>query len=168
MINEKRLKYLQELADEHNVNIDIVCQIAEFLGEIEDYDGLVSEVELYSFLYPEDQKLHLNGDIMEYTPDSWVVLKIYNDEKPFYKVLAGWNGGYLDGDSWRINSGISQVKHDNNYYEFYGKSGSLYRVHESAYRLTMATSGIYNQLKDRFGDRVELMPEDTNWMEIEW
>lgn len=102
---------------------------------------------------------------MNYTPDSWVVLKIYNN---FYKVLAGWNGGYLDGDSWRMNSGITGVEKLGDYYEFYGNSGSLYRVHEGAYRLTMATAGIYNQLKERFGDKVELMPEDTNWMEIEW
>lgn len=54
MINEKRLKYLQELADEHNVSIDMVCLLAEILGENEDYDGLVSEVELYNWLYPED------------------------------------------------------------------------------------------------------------------
>jgi len=54
MINEKRLKYLQELAAEHNVSIDMVCLLAEILGENEDYDGLVSEVELYNWLYPED------------------------------------------------------------------------------------------------------------------
>lgn len=54
MISEKRLEYMKELATEYNVSVDIVCQIAEFLGEIEDYDGLISEVELYAWLYGQD------------------------------------------------------------------------------------------------------------------
>ena len=56
----------------------------------------------------------------DYTPDNWVVLKITNTkrsgntgygrtEQVLYKVLAGWGGGYLDGDSWRMNSGINLV-----------------------------------------------------------
>ena len=46
-----------------------------------------------------------------YTPDNWVVLKLKPGKgaHPIYKVLAGWSGGYLDGDSWRMNSGISKV-----------------------------------------------------------
>ena len=43
------------------------------------------------------------------TPDSWVVLKITAETGVIYKVLAGWSGGYLDGDSWRLNSGINIV-----------------------------------------------------------
>jgi len=31
-----------------------------------------------------------------HTPDSWVIIKIDNPEydKPYYKVLGGWSGGY--------------------------------------------------------------------------
>jgi hypothetical protein len=38
----------------------------------------------------------------EYTPDSWVVLKVKEGKGtfPFYKVLAGWSGGFLYGSSW--------------------------------------------------------------------
>ena len=106
---------------------------------------------------------------MIYQPDNWVVLKIKPGKGafPIYKVLAGWSGGYLDGDSWRMNSGITEVKQDGDYYEFYGYSGSCYRCHKNTYRLTMATSGVYNQLKEKFGDAVELMPEDTDWMDVE-
>jgi len=53
MIDGKRLEYMKKLADEHDVSVDIVCEIAEFLGETEDYDGLVSEVELYAWLFED-------------------------------------------------------------------------------------------------------------------
>jgi len=108
----------------------------------------------------------------EYTPDNWVILKIKEGkyDRGFYKVLAGWSGGWLDGDSWRMNSGITEVKQDGDYYEFYGASGSCYRCHKDNYRLTMANSGVYNQLKAKedFESQVYLMPEDTDWREIEW
>lgn len=105
---------------------------------------------------------------MEYNPDNWVVLKITNEQETIYKVLAGWSGGYLSGDSWRMNSGITGVEKQAYLYGFYGSSGSVYWCLEGEYRLSMAIAGVYNQLKERFGDRVELMPENTNWMEIKW
>lgn len=103
---------------------------------------------------------------MEYNPDNWVVLKITDEQETIYKVLAGWSGGYLYGDSWRLNSGITGVEKQAYLYGFYGSSGSVYWCHQGSYRLTMAISGIYNELKERFGDGVEIMPKDTNWMEI--
>src|SRR6056300_266090 len=107
----------------------------------------------------------------DYTPDNWVILKIKEGkyDRGFYKVLAGWSGGYLDGDSWRMNSGITRVEEDGDYYKFYGSSGSCYRCHKKSYRLTMANSGVYNALKDNeaFEGAITLMPEDTNWLEIE-
>ena len=105
---------------------------------------------------------------MIYTPDNWVVLKIQNQEKTLYKILAGWSGGYLDGGSWRMNSGITCAKEKPKHWEFFGSTGSVYKCYRKFYRLTMSTSGVYNELKERFGDSVELMPEDTNWSEIEW
>ena len=103
----------------------------------------------------------------EYYPDSWVILKIQNDNETIYKTLCGWSGGYTTGDSWRMNSGIVAVEKQAKLYGFYGSSGSVYWCHQGAYRLTMATSGVYNSLKEQFGDAVELMPEDTDWMNVE-
>lgn len=45
----------------------------------------------------------------EYTPDNWVVVFLNGDD-PHYRVLVGWSGGYLTGDSWRMNSGITRVE----------------------------------------------------------
>ena len=66
----------------------------------------------------------------EYTPHSWVVLKITSSEETLYKVLGGWSGGYLDGDSWRMNSGITGVEKQAYLYGFYGSSGSVYWCHQ--------------------------------------
>ena len=104
----------------------------------------------------------------DYTPDNWVVLKITNEGETLYKVLAGWSGGYLDGDSWRMNSGITSVEDHETYYSFYGYSGSVYKVWKGHYGLRMNNAGVCNQLKERFGDAVELMPEDTEWMDLNY
>lgn len=42
---EDREDYLINLADDHGVNFDMVVELAEMLGESEDFDGLVSAVE---------------------------------------------------------------------------------------------------------------------------
>lgn len=111
-------------------------------------------------------------EMSTYTPDNWVILKIKEGklDRGFYKVLAGWSGGYLDGDSWRMNSGITRVEQDGNYYEFYGNSGSVYKCHRKGYGLRMNNHGIYNKLKEneQFEGQITMMPEDTNWMEIKW
>ena len=114
----------------------------------------------------------MNIVMSEYTPDNWVVLKIKEGkyDRGFYKVLAGWSGGYLDGDAWRMNSGITGVEKQAHLYGFYGSSGSVYWCHQGAYRLTMANGGVYNSLKENeaFEGQITLMPEDTNWFEVEW
>ena len=58
----------------------------------------------------------------DYTPHSWVVVNITNNGQTFNKVLAGWSGGYLDGDYWRMNSGITAVREEPNHWLFYGAS----------------------------------------------
>tara|TARA_R110000744_G_scaffold159328_1_gene275476 strand:+ start:85 stop:465 length:381 start_codon:yes stop_codon:yes gene_type:complete len=108
----------------------------------------------------------------DYTPDNWVVLKVKEGKGtfPIYKVLAGWSGGYLDGDSWRINSGITQVKQDGDYYEFFGLSGSCYRCHKEQYTLRMNTAGIFKKLwsHQEFKGQIQMMDEDTDWSSLRY
>ena len=101
------------------------------------------------------------------TPDNWVVIKMKGDE-PHYRVLAGWSGGYLDGDSWRMNSGITRVENDGDCYNFHGLSGSCYSCHKESYTLRMNTAHIWPRLQELHGAKVEMMPEDTDWMNMEW
>ena len=106
----------------------------------------------------------------DHYPDNWVVLKIKEGKGtfPFYKVLAGWSGGYLNGDSWRMNSGITLVFERENTVDFYGESGSMYRCHKNSYGLRMNNAGIYNQLieQQQFKGQVFMMPEDTEWSKL--
>jgi hypothetical protein len=32
----------------------------------------------------------------------------------------------------------------------------------------MNNAGIWNQLQERHADKVELMPEDTDWLTVDW
>ena len=100
----------------------------------------------------------------EYQPHCWVVLKI-PEPNACYKVLAGWRGGYLDGDSWQINSGITQAVLVGDYWEFTGRSGSLYRCHVQGYGMQgMYLIGLQEQCINK---GAELMPYQ-NWNELEY
>ena len=106
----------------------------------------------------------------DYYPDNWVILKITQDHGTLYKVLAGWSGGYTNGDSWRMNSGITRVEETDSgdSWMFYGSSGSCYVCDKEQYKMRMNCAGIYNKLKAEFGDIVELVDEDTDWENVEW
>tara|TARA_B110000977_G_scaffold145660_1_gene184799 strand:+ start:1478 stop:1819 length:342 start_codon:yes stop_codon:yes gene_type:complete len=112
----------------------------------------------------------MESKMSEYTPDSWVVLKVKEGKGtfPFYKVLAGWSGGYLYGSSWRMNSGITLVFNREDEIHFHGESGSLYRCPKGAYGLKMSTAGVYKNLclQQEFGGQIQLMSEDTDWSKL--
>ena len=102
-----------------------------------------------------------------YYPDNWVVIKLKGDD-PHYRVLAGWSGGYATGDSWRMNSGITKVTEDDSAYHFSGSSGSTYHCGKQSYALRMNNAYVWNRLQELHDDKVELMPEDTDWMAMDW
>jgi hypothetical protein len=96
-----------------------------------------------------------------YTPDNWVIVKITHPNYVIHKVLAGWSGGYFEGNSWRMNSGIVRASEKGNYIFFYGQSGSIYKCHKDAERLSNATAGVYNTLVEQGkqkGVTVEILP----------
>lgn len=96
-------------------------------------------------------------------PESWVVLKIPDG----YKVFATWTGGYLDGDSWKINSGIKEVEEDYNNYYFIGFSGSCYKCDKRRYGvMTSYGQSVLNKILDT--KKVEVMDEETDWMSSEF
>ena len=103
----------------------------------------------------------------DYIPDNWVIIKMKGDD-PHYRVLAGWSGGYLDRDAWRMNSGITKVEKGSTTWKFYGSSGSCYECGMHNYMLRMNNAGVWNELQEVHGDKVELMPEDTDWLTVDW
>ena len=96
----------------------------------------------------------------EYNPDKWVIIKVVTEKETFCKVFGCWSGGYLDGDSWRMNSGIESVNVTDNTYEFIGASGSRYVCGKDSYGLNVFGSGVMNQLLDKYPDNLTLLGED--------
>ena len=101
----------------------------------------------------------------EYVPDTWSVFKITNEGETFYKILGGWYGGYINGDSWRVNSGIERVELLDGQYHFHGFSGSVYKCSPDSYGMRRPTIDIWSTMKDRFPDQVELL-EDCDWSQF--
>jgi hypothetical protein len=101
-----------------------------------------------------------------------MVVKITgNDLPPVYKVFACWAGGYLDGDSWKLNSGITKVKDTTDYFFFDGSSGSVYACRKGSYGATAYGYGILKNLIDRAlknGITIEVLDEDTDWTNINY
>lgn len=108
----------------------------------------------------------------DYNPDRWVMLKFNHNGELIYKILATFYGGYLSGDSWKLNSGVTKIEEDGQCYLFHGSSGSVYRCHKNSYGMGGYTSGVYasfqKQVEEAEGVTMELMPEGTNFMEIQY
>lgn len=95
----------------------------------------------------------------KHTPNKWTILKfVYNDETT-YRVLGGWSGGYLDGDSWRLSSPI--VEHhtekdgDREFIRFINESGSEYICYRTGEGFNMIMSSTYAWLQEQESVTVE-------------
>jgi hypothetical protein len=108
----------------------------------------------------------------EYTPDTWVVLRIVSikdDNTIFYRLLSGWYGGYAGSDEWRLNSGIIKMEDIGSHWIVYGQSGSVYRCHKDSYQLSIATEGKYAEWRKTLGEEnLQMMPEETDWLNVNW
>lgn len=83
---------------------------------------------------------------MAYIPEGWVVFKI----RDVYKVFGSWGGGYLDGDSWRINSGIESIEEEVDALVFKGYSGSEYFCLKGSYgRISGYNLSVLNNFIER-------------------
>ena len=108
----------------------------------------------------------------EYIPDKWVVVKISRDNvETIYKVFACWYGGWAGSDSWKLNSGITKAIFGGEVYSFEGSSGSVYECHKNLYGTNMYGQGVLNNMitnAAKSGVTIEIMPEDTNWLELKY
>lgn len=93
------------------------------------------------------------------TPDSWVIIEVNYEGEQFQKVLSGWSGGYLDGDSWRLSSPIKELNISINSDKIvvYTDSGSCYNLHRENQGLRMSNAPIWYHLKEKFDDAVEIV-----------
>ena len=105
---------------------------------------------------------------MNYNPDAWQILKISTEDEPIYKVFGIWYGGYVQSESWRLNSGITAIRENGKLLEFEGYSGSTYVVpnHENCYRTTAYSSSVLANIIAKSSHEIQVLPFDTNWKEL--
>jgi len=101
------------------------------------------------------------------TPDKWVIIKIGSDSESNFKVFGSWAGGYLDGDRWRLNSGITKIEEDQDNYYFYGWSGSCYQCHKKGYGImTSYSRGVLDNIISKAPINVEILDPETDWLKL--
>ena len=104
------------------------------------------------------------------TPDKWIVIKMSRAGDVYHKIFSSWAGGYLDGDRWKMNSGITTVEEDDDYYYYYGHSGSCYKCHKKCYGvMTSYSQSILDNLIDKASEiaaSASVLLDDTNFMEL--
>ena len=99
-------------------------------------------------------------------PNKWVLLRIEMTEgEVIHKVFGSWSGGYLDGDSWQLNSGIEKVEYHDDRFVFQGYSGSTYTCSKDGYGIAGSSNyAVSNDLLNRLNSHhsvssAEILPE---------
>ena len=101
---------------------------------------------------------------MKTVPNKWVLIEIWRGGKSLHKVFATWSGGYLDGDSWRLNSGISKTEFHEDHFVFQGYSGSNYKCYKNSYGVAGSSNygvldGLLKKLNDMKGVTASILEE---------
>ena len=108
----------------------------------------------------------------EYTPDRWCVIRIPDPKETIYKVFASWSGSYTGGDSWKLNSGITQAVLVDGAWEFEGYSGSVYRCRVGSYGANAYGHAVLDDMIRRThegtGIDIEILSEDTDWTTLDY
>lgn len=89
-----------------------------------------------------------------YYPDSYQFISISSDKDDdrIIKLFAVWHGGYLNGDAWKLNSGVTKIEVDttfNNLYVVSGYSGSQYIVNKDSTKLSSYGQGVLRDITEK-------------------
>lgn len=88
----------------------------------------------------------------KYTPDAWILM----NTGEAVKVLAGWKGGYLYGDEWRLSSGVVEVKECDGYWKFINHSGSEYDCGKRREGMMGIMVGVYDHIITAGGKQINV------------
>lgn len=106
----------------------------------------------------------------DYYPDKYCILKLTNKEtgETHYRVFATFYGGYIYGDSWKMNSGIESAKMlAGGCIEFLGTSGSTYGCNIHSYGVGGWHASVLRSIIEKQKDLVDIeVMEDRDWIEF--
>ena len=91
-----------------------------------------------------------------YYPDRWVIIEIDYNGDVIRKVLAGWYGGFASGDSWKLSSGITDIKLEGDVYAFTNESGSIYYCHKNNNSMSSYMMQQYAYFQDNIPETVKM------------
>lgn len=79
-----------------------------------------------------------------YTPDSWQLVHVIpkDTSADYYRILAGWSGSFMYGNSWKLSSGCEQMIDEGANWRVPQSSGSVYILRKNSEQPSMATAGI--------------------------
>ena len=84
-----------------------------------------------------------------YEPDRWAVVEATIDDKIERRIVAGWWGGYLDPDHWRISSMVSSVTDNTDYYTFDNESKSRYICYKKCFGFTGLSAAAFQSFQEK-------------------
>ena len=93
-----------------------------------------------------------------HSPDLWMIIKI-NGNDPHYRVFGSWYGGFVGADTWRMNSGITSMIEEDNYYLFIGSSGSTYACHKDAYGANSYGMSVAKNYEESSNGAIQVLDE---------
>lgn len=100
---------------------------------------------------------------MEYEPDRWVIIEgVWFNGEPTRRVLAGWSGGYLYDDEWRMSSGITNITEYDDRYEIDNHSGSHYICYKNRRGLTSLSAAALKSYQEKYPELKLTIVENQN------
>lgn len=85
----------------------------------------------------------------DYKPECWLCIKIVSEQHgTYYKLLGSWSGGYTQGSTWKLNSGIKKITETDNCWFVHGYSGSVYQCNKGTERVALAMQPALGKLLD--------------------
>lgn len=97
-------------------------------------------------------------------PNRWLLLELPDKE---YKIFGSWDGSYLNGESYRVNSGIESVAIEEDHYLFYGYSGSIYRCYKDSYGIANSyCSSVLLNILSKADGKIKMIEDKNNLKNI--
>ena len=92
------------------------------------------------------------------SPDVWVVVELsgLKVENRYHRILAGWYGGFANGDSWKMSSGITKIVDRDTHWEIHNTSGSIYKCHKDLERFSGYTQNVYHSYQEENCDDIRM------------